>query len=172
VRLASLIGLKKAHLNPEESVIDFQETISRILKFHRLDVSLDNSSPAKGRISCSNSHGDTMFMTIKPHGIESIVVAPRHMGGDPSGWGAKFSLGSIYQLNENFPQFISQLGSLFARENDHTKPFMAQNETPTSPIGAELVLNYLNGLCAPSSASAKHGSIAPSFDAVRMDKSH
>jgi len=171
VRLASLTGLKKANLNHEESVIDFQRRISRILKSHGLDVSHDNSSPAKGRISCSNSCGDTLFMTIKPHGIESIVVAPRHVVGGSSGCGAKFSLGSIYQLNENFPPFISQLGSLFARENGQTQLFRAQNRMLAGPIGAQLVLNYLNGACAPSTSSAKHGSMPPSFDAVRMDKS-
>jgi hypothetical protein len=161
VRSSWCKGMKFEHLDAARSLAYFNVLVSSAFKV--VEVPLKEVYRDGGRVvlEASNKSGARLYLTIMPHGIEKIVVAPSE--ADQAGRvGASFALGNHYQLDDGFRRIVFQIASLFSRENERETIFR-DTEGKIIALSAQATAHYLNGFMTPVSESGDSKSLPPKF---------
>jgi hypothetical protein len=159
-------GMKFEHLDAARSLAYFNVLVSSAFKV--VEVPLKDVYRDDGRVvlEASNKSGARLYLTIMPHGIEKIVVAPSEADQAKS-VGASFTLGNYYQLDDGFRRVVFQIASLFSSENDR-KTIFRDAEGKDISLSAQATAHYLNGFMTPVSESGDSKSLPPKFKIERI----
>lgn len=97
-------------------------------------------------VEASNSKGDRMRLTVRPSGIEKIVVFPRTTSAGEGQRGVAFSLAHHYQLGAHSRRILSHLALIFASENGALQTITDSKNAPLDSFGAKKTYDYLTNL--------------------------